>query len=94
VPCRRLKSAFGLPVGTRTTLSIDIAIAAVALGAEVIETAFYAGSLARGPDHAASSNRSSFSRWWRPSAMLSGAGTGIKSPAPCELLNISVPARA
>ena len=50
-----LKLAFGLPVGySDHTPGIEIAIAAVALGAEVIEKHFTLDRSLPGPDHAAS----------------------------------------
>lgn len=50
-----LRSAFGVPVGySDHTLGIEVAVAAAALGASVIEKHFTLDPSAPGPDHAAS----------------------------------------
>ena len=87
-----LKSALGLPVGySDHTPGIDIAIAAVALGAEVIEKHFTLDRSLAGPDHAASLEPVELQQMVAAIRHVEAAlGTGIKSPAPCELLNISV----
>jgi N,N'-diacetyllegionaminate synthase len=87
-----LKRAFDLPVGySDHTLGIDIAIAAVALGAEVIEKHFTLDRSLPGPDHAASLEPLEFQQMVAAIRRVELAlGTGIKSPAPCELPNISV----
>ena len=87
-----LKRAFGLPVGySDHTLGIDIAIAAVALGAEVIEKHFTLDRSLPGPDHAASLEPCELQQMVAAIRHVEVAlGTGIKAPAPCELPNISV----
>ena len=87
-----LKSAFGLPVGySDHTPGIDIAIAAVALGAEVIEKHLTLDRSLPGPDHAASLEPSELQQMVVAIRHVEAAlGTGIKAPAPCELPNISV----
>ena len=87
-----LKSAFGLPVGySDHTPGIDIAIAAVALGAEVIEKHFTLDRSLPGPDHAASLEPDELRQMVAAIRHVEAAlGTGIKAPAPCELPNISV----
>jgi N,N'-diacetyllegionaminate synthase len=87
-----LKSAFGLPVGySDHTPGIDIAIAAAALGAEVIEKHFTLDRSFSGPDHAASLEPNELKQMVAAIRHVEAAlGTGIKSPAPCELPNISV----
>jgi len=87
-----LKSAFGLPVGySDHTPGIDIAIAAVALGAEVIEKHFTLDRSLQGPDHAASLEPVELQQMVAAIRHVEVAlGTGIKAPAPCELPNISV----
>ena len=87
-----LKYAFGLPVGySDHTPGIDIAIAATALGAEVIEKHFTLNRSLPGPDHAASLEPVELQQMVAAIRHVEVAlGTGIKSPAPCELPNISV----
>jgi N,N'-diacetyllegionaminate synthase len=87
-----LKSAFGLPVGySDHTPGIDIAIAAVALGAEVIEKHFTLDCALPGPDHAASLEPDELRNMVAAIRHVESAlGTGVKSPAPCELANMSV----
>jgi N,N'-diacetyllegionaminate synthase len=87
-----LKSAFGLPVGySDHTPGIEIAIAAVALGAEVVEKHFTLNRSLPGPDHAASLEPSELEQMVTAIRHVEAAlGTGIKAPARCELANISV----
>ena len=87
-----LKCAFGLPVGySDHTTGIDIAIAAVALGAEVIEKHLTLDRSLLGPDHAASLEPSELQQMVVAIRHVEAAlGTGIKAPAPCELPNLSV----
>jgi N-acetylneuraminate synthase len=87
-----LKTAFGLPVGySDHTPGIEIAIAAVALGAEVIEKHFTLDRALPGPDHAASLEPAELQQMVAAIRHVEVAlGTGIKAPAPCELPNISV----
>jgi sialic acid synthase SpsE len=87
-----LKSAFGLPVGySDHTPGIEIAIAAVALGADVIEKHFTLDRSLPGPDHAASLEPAGLRQMVEAIRHVEVAlGTGIKAPAPCELPNISV----
>jgi len=87
-----LKSAFGLPVGySDHTAGIEIAIAAAALGAEVIEKHFTLDRSLPGPDHAASLEPVELRLMVDSIRHVEVAlGTGIKSPAPCEMPNMSV----
>jgi N,N'-diacetyllegionaminate synthase len=87
-----LKSAFGLPVGySDHTPGIEIAIAAVALGAEVIEKHFTLDRSLPGPDHAASLEPREFKQMAAAIRNVESAlGDGIKKPALCELPNIPV----
>jgi sialic acid synthase SpsE len=87
-----LKSTFGLPVGySDHTSGIEIAIAAVALGAEVIEKHFTLDRSLPGPDHSASLEPVELRQMVTAIRHVEAAlGTGIKAPAPCELPNISV----
>lgn len=87
-----LKSAFGLPVGySDHTPGIDIAIAACAMGAEVIEKHFTQSRSLPGPDHAASLEPSELREMVTSIRHVEAAlGNGIKAPAPCEIPNIPV----
>lgn len=87
-----LKTAFGLPVGySDHTPGIDIAIAAAALGAEVIEKHFTLDRSLPGPDHAASLEPGELQHMVAAIRNVEAAlGTGIKAPAPCELPNLAV----
>jgi N-acetylneuraminate synthase len=87
-----LRTAFGLPVGySDHTLGIEIAVAAVALGAEVIEKHFTLDRALPGPDHAASLEPSELRQMVAAIRHVEVAlGSGIKAPAPCEVPNISV----
>jgi N-acetylneuraminate synthase len=87
-----LKAAFGLPVGySDHTSGIEIAIAAVALGAKVIEKHFTLDRSLPGPDHSASLEPVELRQMVTAIRHVEAAlGTGIKAPAPCELPNISV----
>jgi N,N'-diacetyllegionaminate synthase len=87
-----LKYAFGLPVGySDHTPGIEVSIAAVALGAEVIEKHFTLDRSLAGPDHAASLEPGELERMVTAIRHVEVAlGDGIKTPAKCELANISV----
>jgi len=87
-----LQSAFGLPVGySDHTEGIEIAIAAVALGAEVIEKHLTLDRTFPGPDHSASTEPDEFKQMVTSIRHVEQSlGNGVKSPAPCELPNISV----
>src|SRR5271169_4924699 len=87
-----LKSAFGLPVGySDHTPGIEIAIAAAALGAEVIEKHFTLDRSLPGPDHLASLEPVELQQMVTAIRHIEAAlGSGIKGPAPCELPNLSV----
>jgi N,N'-diacetyllegionaminate synthase len=87
-----LKSAFGLPVGySDHTSGIEIAIAAVALGAEVIEKHFTLDRSLPGPDHSASLEPGELRHMVTAIRHVEAAlGTGVKAPGACELPNISV----
>jgi N,N'-diacetyllegionaminate synthase len=87
-----LRCAFGLPVGySDHTAGIDIAIAAAALGAEVIEKHLTLDRSLPGPDHVASLEPAEFRQMVASIRHVEVAlGTGIKSPALSELSNLSV----
>ena len=87
-----LKKRFGLPVGySDHTCGIEIPIAAVAMGAEIVEKHFTLDRNMNGPDHKASLEPKELK------AMVSAIrnvemafGSGIKVPAEVEKKNISV----
>ena len=87
-----LRAAFSLPVGySDHTKGIEIAIAAVAMGAEVIEKHFTLDRSLPGPDHAASLEPGELKQMVASIRNVESAlGNGIKAPAPCELPNILV----
>jgi N,N'-diacetyllegionaminate synthase len=87
-----LKAAFGLPVGySDHTLGIEVAVAAVALGAEVIEKHFTLDRSLPGPDHSASLEPDELEQMVAAIRHVEAAlGNGIKTPAPCELPNLPV----
>jgi N-acetylneuraminate synthase len=87
-----MKLAFGLPVGfSDHTQGIEIAIAAVALGAVVIEKHFTLDRSLPGPDHAASLEPIEFQQMVAAIRHVEVAiGSGIKTPAPCEFPNLLV----
>lgn len=81
-----LRNTFGLPVGLSDhTLGITIPIAAVALGACVIEKHFTLDKNLPGPDHAASLEPSELAQMVRAIRDVEKAiGDGIKQPVPEE----------
>jgi N,N'-diacetyllegionaminate synthase len=87
-----LQSAFRLPVGySDHTEGIEIAVAAVALGAQVIEKHFTLDRSLPGPDHAASLEPAALKQMVAAIRNVESAlGDGIKGPAPCEMPNIQV----
>ena len=87
-----LRTAFGLPVGySDHTPGTEIAIAAVSLGAVVIEKHFTLDRSLPGPDHAASLEPSELKQMVTAIRHVEAAmGTGVKAPALCELPNLSV----
>jgi N,N'-diacetyllegionaminate synthase len=87
-----LKSAFGLPVGySDHTPGIEIAVAAAALGATVIEKHFTLDRALPGPDHAASLEPAELGQMVASIRHVEAAlGTGIKTAAKCELPNMPV----
>lgn len=87
-----LKTAFGLPVGySDHTPGIEVAIAAVALGAEVIEKHFTLDRSLPGPDHAASLEPEELRQMVSAIRHVEvSLGNGIKVPTKSEIPNISV----
>jgi len=87
-----LRAAFGLPVGySDHTPGIEIAVAAAALGAVVIEKHFTLDRALPGPDHAASLEPPELRRMVESIRHVEAAiGDGVKAPAPCERPNMAV----
>lgn len=89
---RTMSDAFGLPVGySDHTEGIEIALAAVALGACVIEKHFTLDKDMEGPDHRASLNPGELRDLVTGIRKIEMAmGTGIKTPTESEKTNIIV----
>ncbi|MGY6629529.1 MAG: N-acetylneuraminate synthase [Wenzhouxiangella sp.] len=87
-----LQSAFGLSVGySDHTEGRAISLAAVALGAKVIEKHFTLDRTLPGPDHAASLEPRELAKMVADiRAVESALGTGIKQPGPAELANRAI----
>ena len=87
-----LKERFGCPVGySDHTLGLEVPIAAVALGAKVIEKHFTLSREMEGPDHKASLEPGELTSMIASIRNVERAlGTGDKRPDPVELKNVSV----
>jgi N,N'-diacetyllegionaminate synthase len=87
-----LAVAFGLPVGySDHTPGIEVSVAAVALGAQVIEKHLTLDCNLPGPDHRASLEPAEFAQMVTSIRRVEAAlGSGIKAPARCELPNRAV----
>jgi len=87
-----LSCAFGCSVGySDHTLGIEIPVAAVAMGASVIEKHFTLDRTMKGPDHAASLEPDELAAMVRAIRNVEKAlGDGIKRPSPSETPNIPV----
>ncbi|WP_456452881.1 N-acetylneuraminate synthase [Hydrogenimonas sp.] len=87
-----LACAFGCSVGySDHTLGIEIPVAAVAMGASVIEKHFTLDRTMKGPDHAASLEPEELAAMVRAIRNVEKAlGDGIKRPSPSETPNIPV----
>jgi N-acetylneuraminate synthase/N,N'-diacetyllegionaminate synthase len=84
---RTLEREFGVPVGfSDHTLGIEVAVAAVALGACLIEKHFTLDRAAPGPDHAASLEPAELAELVRAVRRVEAAlGSEVKQPVPSEL---------
>ena len=84
-----IRAAFGVEVGySDHTSGIEVAIAAVALGATVIEKHFTLDRQLPGPDHAASLEPAELKAMVQAIRKIERAlGDGIKRPTPSELRN-------
>lgn len=82
-----LRAAFGLPVGySDHTQGIEVPVAAVALGATVIEKHFTLDKTLPGPDHIASTEPSEFRKMVESIRNIEMAlGTGMKLPTASEV---------
>ncbi len=87
-----LRSAFGVEIGySDHTLGIDIAVAAVARGASIIEKHLTLDRTRPGPDHAASLEPAEFKRMVDAIETIEQAlGDGRKVPQPAEIKNMTV----
>ena len=84
-----LRTAFGLPVGySDHCMGHETAVAAVALGACVLEKHFTLSRRMKGPDHASSAEPAELAALVRAVRNVEAAmGDGIKRPMPSELEN-------
>lgn len=91
-----LESVFRLPVGLSDhSAGISVPIAAVALGAEVIEKHFTLDVTLPGPDHRASLEPENLSEMVTAIREVEAAmGKGLKEPKPSEIANIAVARRS
>lgn len=89
---KTIANSFNVGVGySDHTLGIEIPIAAVALGAEVIEKHFTLDRSMRGPDHAASLEPTELIQMVKAIRNIEIAmGSGLKEPSPSELKNIVI----
>ena len=87
-----LATAFGFPVGySDHTPGTEIALAAVARGARIIEKHLTLDRNLPGPDHRSSLEPQELGAMVRAIRNVEQAlGTGIKAPAPCEIKNMAV----
>lgn len=84
---------FGVKIGySDHTLGIEVPIAAVALGATVIEKHFTLDKNLPGPDHAASLEPDELTAMCKAIRNIEGAlsGNGIKEPSESEMKNIAI----
>lgn len=91
-----LREQLGVPVGySDHTPGIEIAVAAVARGATVLEKHLTLDKTLAGPDHAASLDPAEFAALVRAVRSVSAAlGDGVKRPASCEIDNRTVARRS
>jgi len=87
-----IRDALGVKIGySDHTLGIEVPIAAVALGAEVIEKHFTLDRAMEGPDHQASLEPEEFKAMVKSIKNIEKSlGDGIKKVSPSELINKSV----
>jgi N-acetylneuraminate synthase len=87
-----MRTAFQLPIGySDHTDGIEISLAAVAMGATIIEKHLTLDRKAEGPDHAASLEPADFARMVSAIRRIEAAiGDGIKTPKESEIKNIPI----
>ena len=87
-----MKNTFGIPVGySDHTQGIEVSVAAVALGASVIEKHFTLSRKMKGPDHKASLEPNELKAMITAIRNIESAlGDGIKKPSATELQNKKV----
>lgn len=87
-----MKDKLGVRVGySDHTLGIEVSVAAVALGAEVIEKHFTLDKTSEGPDHKASLEPDELKAMIRSIRNIERAmGSGVKHPSLSELKNIMI----
>ena len=88
----KIKDEFNVNIGySDHTLGIEVPIAAVALGAKIIEKHFTLDKNMEGPDHKASLDPSELSLMVKSIRNISKAiGNGIKTPSISEIKNIGI----
>ncbi|MDX9749899.1 MAG: N-acetylneuraminate synthase [Flavobacteriales bacterium] len=93
---RTLARELGMPVGySDHTLGIEVPIAAVAMGATVIEKHFTLDRSLPGPDHAASLEPDELRAMVRAVRHIEQAlGDGVKAPTPSEIGNRAIARRS
>lgn len=87
-----LKEAFRLPVGySDHTIGTEVAVAAVALGAEIIEKHFTLDRSMEGPDHLASTEPEELKKLVKSIRIVEKClGTNVKTPSENEKKNLNV----
>ncbi|MEG2898625.1 MAG: N-acetylneuraminate synthase family protein, partial [Eubacterium sp.] len=87
-----LKETFNVPVGySDHTKGIEVPIAAVAMGAEIIEKHFTLDCSMEGPDHKASLEPEALTQMVQAIRNIEKAmGSGKKEPSPSEKKNIPI----
>lgn len=91
-----LKQAFDLPVGySDHTRGIGVSIAAVALGAQIVEKHFTLDKNLPGPDHKASLEPAELNQWVEEIRRVEKAlGNGVKYPTTSEEINLPIVRRS
>jgi N,N'-diacetyllegionaminate synthase len=91
-----MRRAFAVPIGySDHTLGNEASVAAVALGATVIEKHLTLDKTLPGPDHKASADPEEFRQLIGMLRNVRAAlGDGIKRPAPCEMRNRDIARRS